>query len=318
MSVRQASWLKGVLLLLCACTAFAEEPEIYVVVNGVEISRNEVDMAVRMEARRQFYHGRVDETRVEKLRQDVVQRIVDRVLLLAEAEARQLEILPEDLAPRLQDALAQYKLADLAKEQRVSLERELRRQLHEELMIERLKVQVEGVGAAGEAELEAYYRAHLDKFTTPEQLKLSVILLRVQPSASLQVWEAAHREAEQILQRIEQGASFAELATVHSADDSAKRGGDLGYVHQGMLSAEAQAAVDRLQPGQVSPVVTLLQGMALFKLEVRREAVVNPMDEVRDRLEGLWRRDEAQRRWEALLSHLRAGAQIVVNDKKSP
>lgn len=316
------TWWRAVLGMCCALfvagQALAADLDIYMVVNGVPIERGEVEMAFLMEARRQFYHGRIDDARMSQLRRDVEQRMADRVLLLQEAQGRGFRVGEEELALRLQQALGQYKLAELADEERRSLVRALESQLADEILLERLKAEVQALGAPSESQLTVFYQNNLDKFTTPERLHLSVILLKVPPSASWQAWEAAQLEGERLRQKVLQGADFAGLAKIHSSDDSAARGGDLGYVHHGMLSEEAQAAVDALQPGELSPVVMLLQGVALFRLEGRRVAEINPMSKVLVRLEGLWQREEEQLRWEALLSHLRAGAEIVVNDKITP
>ena len=46
-----------------------------------------------------------------------------------------------------------------------------------------------------EAQARAYYDAHKDLFVEPEKLRLSVILLKVDPSAPKAAWDKARDEA---------------------------------------------------------------------------------------------------------------------------
>ena len=69
-------------------------------------------------------------------------------------------------------------------------------QLEADSLLERLGTLVKHVPEPGEAVARAYYEKHKDLFVEPEQVKLSVILLKVDPSSPQAVWNSAKDEAQ--------------------------------------------------------------------------------------------------------------------------
>jgi len=72
-------------------------------------------------------------------------------------------------------------------------------------------------------------------------------------------------EAQQILEKIKKGESFAKLAQDHSLDGSRKRGGDLGYFGRGVMVKEFEKVAFALEKGQVSDVVKTQFGYHIIK-----------------------------------------------------
>lgn len=66
-------------------------------------------------------------------------------------------------------------------------------------------------------------------------------------------------------------ADFAKLAREHSADGSAKDGGDLGWAAPGQFVPEFEEAMTRLAPGEVSEPVVSRFGMHLIQVLERKE-----------------------------------------------
>ena len=173
---------------------------------------------------------------------------------------------------------------------------------------------VRAVPAPTDRQIEAYYSAHQDKFTEPEQVRLSVILLKVDPSSPKAAWEGAKNEGASIVKRIRSGAAFDKLAELHSQDASASKGGAMGYVHQGMLPEPAQLAVDKLKAGEVADPVVLLEGVAIFRLEDRRPAKLNALSAVKERAAALWQREQSDLAWSALVAKIRSQASVTINE----
>jgi len=163
--------------------------------------------------------------------------------------------------------------------------------------------------------VRAYYDANPEKFTEPERFRVSAILLKVDPSSPSAVWNAALEEAQGIVAKLRNGAQFAELARLHSADSSAENGGDMGYLHRGMLGGPAQKVVDEAVIGEVSDPVRLLEGVAIFRVDERPERRLRPFDEVRERAAELWLREQRDAAWNGLLERLEQQAEIHVNEQ---
>jgi parvulin-like peptidyl-prolyl isomerase len=175
---------------------------------------------------------------------------------------------------------------------------------------------VKAVPAPTEKQLEQYWAANKDKFTEPERVKLSMILLKVDPSSPQAKWDAAREEGIAIAKRLKGGADFAELARLHSADGSAQKGGDMGYIHRGMLPDPAQAAVDKLKAGETSDAVVLLEGVSVFKLDDRKEAKLNPLSKVRERAQDLWLRDKGEEAWAQFIAKLHRETPVKMDESR--
>jgi peptidyl-prolyl cis-trans isomerase SurA len=74
----------------------------------------------------------------------------------------------------------------------------------------------------------------------------------------------------QLKERLDNGASFAELARLHSDDGSASKGGDLGWVNPGDTVPEFEKAMDALKPGEISGPVQTPFGWHLIEVLGRR------------------------------------------------
>lgn len=84
----------------------------------------------------------------------------------------------------------------------------------------------------------------------------------------------ATRRLEDIATRVRNGADFGELAKVHSADITAAKGGDLGWVSPGDTVPEFEKAMNALKPGEVSGVVESPFGWHLIQVLERRKTDV--------------------------------------------
>lgn len=85
----------------------------------------------------------------------------------------------------------------------------------------------------------------------------------------------ARNRLEEIRKRIENGASFADMAKQYSEDGSAAQGGDLGWASPGMFVPEFEKAMNALQPGQMSGLVQTEFGFHLIQVLERRNADVS-------------------------------------------
>ena len=302
---------------LAATTATAGQPpaeptgENFAVVDGEVVTMAEFRSFLVQFARNRFYHN-VSEEQLAAVEEAAAEALVWQRLLAQEAERQGLPGDPQAVSQRLDAYEQQYRGSPSwpAVERQWPL---LRRRLLEMTKVTMLEEQVRRVEPPREGELVVYYRDHLPLFTEPEQLHLWVILLGVDPSAGAEAWQAGADKAAQLAAELAAGADFADLAREYSTHGSIGSGGDLGFVHRGVLSDPAQDAVDRLEPGGISPPVRVLEGYALFRLIERRLPRVSRFVDVRDRIEGLYTRDRTDRQWSDFLAELRAGAEVVIH-----
>jgi hypothetical protein len=296
-------------LLACATAdasgASAAPESVFARVGDTTITRLTYESAVSAAVRGRFYHGKAPEAEVLKLRRDVGAALVDEVLLLKEAQRRRILADPAAVQKALDAQDARYRNNAEWRARRTELLPKVRRRIEEQSVLSQLEAALRNVPQPSAGEVEAYYVANADKFTEPEQLRVSLILLKVDPSSPRAKWDATREEAASIVKRLKANADFAQLARKHSADPSASKDGDLGYLHRGMLPEPAQAALDRATPGTISDPVVLLEGVAVLRLDERKPARLQPLVNVADRARDLWRREQGESAWRGLIARLR-------------
>jgi len=292
-------------------------PDVFAVVGDTVISQQDYQNAFAAGMRKKFYHGKPPQDEVARFQREVGDKLVNDTLLAAEAKRRGIAPDQTQIDKVVAGYDRQYGGSERWKAQREAMLARVVPHLERQSMLERLEQAVRDVRPSTEAEARAYYEAHKDKFTEPEQVRLSVILLKVDPSSPKSVWDAARDEADKLRARILRGADFAELARMHSGDGSADKGGDLGYVHRGMLPrALEQNLIDTLKPGEVSQPATILEGVALVRVEDRKPAQLRAYAEVRNRAAELAQRERGEAAWQQLIAELRSRTEIRVDGSR--
>ncbi len=295
-------------------TPDASTQAIFATVGASEITRQDYDSALYRAKRSRFYHGKPPEEEVNALEEDVAREMIDRALLLQEARHRGLAPDEKGIQSRLDQYEKRYAGSSRWQEQKATLLPALTQRLEEDSLLAQLETTTRQVVPPGRDTLVAYYEANPDKFTEPARNRVSLILLTVDPSSPRSVWDAAMEEGVKLLKRLNEGAEFAELAQLHSGDASAKNGGDMGYLHQGMLSPAAQEVVNGLEVGQVSEPVRLLEGVAILRLDDRTTAHLRAFADVEGRARALWTREAGDRAWTGLKRQLWDDAPVKVFD----
>jgi len=117
--------------------------------------------------------------------------------------------------------------------------------------------------------------------------------------------DEAMRRLRDIRQRIEAGtADFAEMAKQYSADGSAGRGGDLGWIYPGDTVPAFERAMNALQPGQISQPVRTPFGLHLIQVIERRTDEASP-DRVRQIARQALRERRSEENYQDWLRQLR-------------
>ena len=102
----------------------------------------------------------------------------------------------------------------------------------------------------------------------PRAAAVVVAAQTAEPAVTLRVIVVGTADAaERLVSRIEAGESFALLARSESNAPSAEGGGWLGRLPLSQLRPDVRAAVQALAPGQITPVIRLPTGFAIFRRE---------------------------------------------------
>lgn len=117
--------------------------------------------------------------------------------------------------------------------------------------------------------------------------------------------DADSERAAELLQRLEEGEDFAELAREYSDDfGSSDQGGDLGFVSGEGLPDEFVAAMNALEVGEVSEPVNTEAGLHLIKVLEGEGGEQPTFEEQRDRIARQLARIEAENDFVSLMERL--------------
>lgn len=120
----------------------------------------------------------------------------------------------------------------------------------------------EGVGVS-EQEIDQYLTSQINQNGSGRRIKLRQILLPSDPESE--------RLANEIHQKLIEGADFGALARQYSAGPEAQDDGLIGIVSENDLSQEILDAIILVAPGAISKIVSGPAGYQIFKVEQRFE-----------------------------------------------
>jgi len=128
--------------------------------------------------------------------------------------------------------------------------------------------------ATDENSLRKNYNELVEKLKNKKDLRISYVAVKTQ------------KEAETLYQRvIKVPRSFASLAKKKSLDrETAKKGGDLGFVLEDGLPADVLIKAKALQKGQISKPFTTNGTWLVIKLDDERAAKILPFEKAKDAL----------------------------------
>jgi peptidyl-prolyl cis-trans isomerase C len=170
-----------------------------------------------------------------------------------------------------------------------------------------------------EAELRRFYQDNQDRFTRPEAVRVSQILL---PDAETAAKVAAAARA--LAPRDDRG--FRRLVSAHSVDeDSKQRGGDLTFLERQPAGGDTgghrpPAAVIEaafgLTEGQIAGPVQSDRGFHVLRLTQRRPAALRPFEEVVAEVRTLVHEQRRSRRLDEWVAEMRNKVNIQVFEDK--
>ena len=168
--------------------------------------------------------------------------------------------------------------------------------------------------AVTEADAKQFYDSNPKEFEHPEQVKLRMILVKVNPQADQKEDATLKARAEDARKRVVGGEDFAKVAAEISDDPSKSSGGEIGWVRQGLMLPELETAVWSLKAGEVSPVLRSKYGYHIFKADERRAAGQTSFDEAKGSLTTYLKNRKVDDTIEAVIKERRAKAKIEALD----
>lgn len=159
-------------------------------------------------------------------------------------------------------------------------------------------------------QIQNFYEKNKSTYSTPEQVKLRMIILREGDDV---VGGSKKQTAQEIRQKIAEGAEFDRMAQMYSEDETTQEaGGDWGWIERNTLNEDLTRIAFNLKAGEISPVVELQGTYYILQVEARKNAQIKPISEVREQIERDLVQQERQKSQDRWLNSLRQKAYIKI------
>lgn len=130
-----------------------------------------------------------------------------------------------------------------------------RKRTHDEIVVNYMRQKnVSSAIIISPQKIERFYATNLNTFRLGDQVKLRMIVLN---RSAVESVDEVKKLAQEIQAKVEQGASFAEMASVYSAGSQRQEGGDWGWVERDKLNKGLSDVAFSLNAGQRSPVIAV-------------------------------------------------------------
>ena len=154
-----------------------------------------------------------------------------------------------------------------------------------------INIEIEPNIEVSEAAIKSFYEKNKDKFRSGKKARASVILIKSK-RGDKESEKSARKKTESILKKIKKGSTFSEMATEHSQDSLAAKGGDLGYFTKNQIfGAFSERAFD-MKVNEITPVFKTGLGFHILKLTDLKEGGVVPFDKAKTRIEKTLRKNK--------------------------
>lgn len=292
-------------------------------INDIPVRQNEVDEYINFIISQDPEAGaELTDEELKELEINIIDSLLVVKLLEQYAETNGISASSEEIDIQMDAIIASYDSESAfendLKEKNVSrsfLENEIKSQILRNKIYTEATVEV----IVTEEQVKEYYDENLDtQFTTPERIRVSHII-SIFPwvedesvEENEQAKEDARGKIEFVLEQLENGAEFGDMAREYSDEVATSAdGGDLGFITRGQMVEEFEEAAFLLKVGEVSGIVETRFGYHIIKVLDREEAGIQEFEEVRESISSYLSDLYKLEKWEEFIMDLIEDADIA-------
>ena len=243
------------------------------IVNGYVITGTDIDQRVALVTAAS--EAPIPEEEMLRLRVQVLRNLIDETLKIQAAEAAELAVKREEVEQTYQQLAGQNFGGDTKKMDAYlasigSSSASLKRQIEGEVAWENLLRRniMPFVNVSAEEVNDVLKRMNEAKGT--DEYRVGEIFL----SATTENRATVLKNAQAIMQQLQQGGSFVAYARQYSEASSAVVGGDLGWLRLGQLPPQLAASLRNMQAGQLQGPIEIPGGFSIVYLINKRQVLM--------------------------------------------
>ncbi len=251
-------------------------PEIVEIDRIVAVVNDDVIVHSELQTRLRAVIDQLQNAGVPAPPEDVLKKQVLEQLIL---DRLQLQ-LAEGTGIRVDDETLNRQIADIARQNQLSLREfrdilqrdgydfgAFREEIRNELIKSRVQQrQVQDRVQITERDIDNFIATQAKQGSNIPEYRVGHILIAVPDGASPEQLAEAKQRAEDIVERLRDGANFGRIAAAESDGRQALEGGDLGWRKAGALPTMFEKVVPELEKGEISEIIRSSSGFHVLKL----------------------------------------------------
>lgn len=277
-------------------------------VNGVPVAQADIDkqFALIKQQQQKVFEGPAGADQEKRFRASILDYLITAELIRQEAKKQGVTVSESDVDTRVAQIKKifdnnQARFEQALKEQGMTPD-ELRSKLHDQAVAEKMLARVNKGIKTDEKAIKAYYEKNKSQFAEPEQKRWRQIVV------------SHKKKADDLIEKINDGADFAVLAKANSADQQTKaQGGEIGWMSDSNFPPDIAKELTGLGVNDVSKSLKGPDGYHIFQLLEIKPARKRSFEEVKGQIKQTLLRDEQRARSSAWLKELKKKAEIKKN-----
>lgn len=279
------------------------------IINGEKVEESQIQQEI--ERIRQRYEAAFKDKEPEQRQRQLYEwsreNVIERVLINQQAKKFGEDVSAKQVQTAFENFGKQYNRQNqnsgtLNEKEQEKLKKGLENQIRVENFLNEL---CKDVPDTSQEEIKQYYKDNLNKFTTPERVRVSHIVKHIN-------WQSDEQTAYNIIRQaqkeLEKGAAFESVVGKYS--DCPDNGGDMGYIVAGQMVQEFEHPVFNLGVNQVSGIFQTRFGFHIAKVYDRQGPVTEELDKVKNDIAEQLKDKERRKVVEEYLDKIKAKAKI--------
>lgn len=255
----------------------ADSDGIAAVINDISVSEYEVRQRMALYLATSGIQPDADQ--LKRIRTQIVTQLEDEKLQLQEAIKKHVTVTPGEVDTQINHMLSdnhltQTQLSDVLANAGAS-ETALRSQLTAQLAWQKtVQQEYEDRINITPEEVNAEMARYAEGADKPHYLVAEIFFQVANPDKDAD----ALKDAQSVESQLKSGGNFAMIAHQFSQSPSAAAGGDIGWVHEGQLAPELNAALTKMAANTVSEPIRSIGGYYILALRQRQEPLGTKID----------------------------------------